>query len=1071
MTMPTTNSAPTNTTTDGGVGGGADQQNVPIYEGRRALIIGLGSAGTRVCNQILERMNWVFRSPNNVPWVRFLCLETQNVPKEKFVRRHAQFEHLTITREQYSHLLANPQLYQQTLDFSSWFISDLADSADAIVDGANGIRQLGRLALLFPANFNKVMESTLAHLGKLRQLTIQQATQQFSSGVGQTVQVHLPNTLHVYVVGSLCGGTASGSFIDLGYILNQIPGYQLETTGIFLLPSPQESDDRKYGNAITSLIELNHFSSDQTRYQATFPNRPGQTYTSPTPGERPYRYLYLGQTRGTGPEEYPRLLTATSDYIFSDLVGGSATTRDGRRADVSEFFVQRDTLGATQKFFSFGLAAIEFPYTKVMKGCTARLSRCGFQEMLGEPLTESDTKRLIAQTPLLGRLPLAERLLIRGQDPLRSAFETAIDSIRFAAEASDAPIAILLEQLDAAFEGKTPDPLPSLPVGIVATTIADNARNLRIVLLNEIKEIVTQSLVGDNPSGIRAAIAYLRAVVTQLAAPKSGSSMSLKELKESMSSAYANVAICRSDTFVHLTFSTKQAVARCVDEFIEAAHEYYRERLRQQALPETDVIRHETTETIERWLDRLGNERVGLERTVSALIDEFSNLYRRIDVEGNTDEWSRAVNGTELFTAGQTISMEYAACIDRAADLRRLPGDRVAVEKIVAKESVRSWFRAALEDLFLPTTRRGSFDNGDDRMLRPNSDDALLVIAEAATDNFTSLRQRTVVDRILERPERDSLFEDLKKKGNLFLDCDPGHPRHVHHERKSYGFIFYNSQDRRATEFRTMLDNIDFFEGTGGLKSYSEIADIHQLMVLQERGAFSLGIVKQLDESATNWWSTYHHPQGGKTRHSRGDVAEWVNWTRQDEKDRNDLRTLFLTGVATNVLEFRSATQYVFRYEKLTPVDSGEEVLSNDINEAVLRLRRSGREGQLGQQIKKFRQEWKPEEMVRRLATMAESSDGKFTEFGRQLSAKDVQDYLLDFIFDDRELNQVYQQFYPNPVELSYRKPDKNGELVYFCPHCNKILGHDVQSLNIMENVNGRMTRVRKCAYCKKSIP
>ena len=39
------------------------------------------------------------------------------------------------------------------------------------------------------------------------------------------------------------------------------------------------------------------------------------------------------------------------------------------RTNIAQLFIQRDYWGATQKYYTFGLSGIEFPYTKIAKAC------------------------------------------------------------------------------------------------------------------------------------------------------------------------------------------------------------------------------------------------------------------------------------------------------------------------------------------------------------------------------------------------------------------------------------------------------------------------------------------------------------------------------------------------------------------------------------------------------------------------------------------------------------------------------------------------------------------------------
>jgi hypothetical protein len=51
----------------------------------KTLVIGLGTTGVRVCEQLAGRIRWEYGDLKRIPWVRFLCLDTDTagVPKSE----------------------------------------------------------------------------------------------------------------------------------------------------------------------------------------------------------------------------------------------------------------------------------------------------------------------------------------------------------------------------------------------------------------------------------------------------------------------------------------------------------------------------------------------------------------------------------------------------------------------------------------------------------------------------------------------------------------------------------------------------------------------------------------------------------------------------------------------------------------------------------------------------------------------------------------------------------------------------------------------------------------------------
>ena len=1049
-----------------------------MIDGRKTLLIGLGSTGAMVCNQILERLTWTYDSLENVPWVKCLTLETAPVPAEKMVHTQGQFEHLKIDKSEYSGLLANPQLYKDALDFPAWNIRELIGTTDAITDGANNTRILGRLALLFPSNFVRIQSDLSMLLKDLNALTDQDASEHLERGLRHRVQVTLPTGIYVYVIGTLCGGTASGSFIDLGYMLSALPGldaYRLTTTGIFLLPSPMADNDKHISNAMAGLVELNHFSHDRSRYHAQFPNRPGTPWQTTAAGERPYRNLYLVQSRGAGTQDYGRLITTTADYIYSDVIGSSALVRDAARTNIAEFFVQRDRWGATQKYFTFGMSVIEFPYTKVLKGCTLRLASRGFRLLLGsEPLTENAVKTETDQLPLLSRRLLQNELLrLRGED-LEALINNAVADVYENACQTDAAIDTVLSQLDAAFEGSTPEPLKKLPVRSVPTAVEENARGAAKSLDESIRTSVASFLTGENPRGMEPLLSFLNALESSLT-PRAGrgSEMPLAELRAEMDSARNHIQDCRNDGWLKIVGQTRPAVRRYVNDFTEAAKEYYARRLRDAAGPTCDTIHGDALKLVQSLKRRIANDSVGMRMEVQQIIGKMDQLFQKTDVafDDQSDQWSRTINGTELFQPGQTIDQEYWSCLEETSADRNMTGDRPSVERRLALDAVRPFFTAASEALFLPVNRTGRFDPDAQKTVPDYRDDDLLHMAFPARLAFDPLRDRSIIDRLLARPDIANILRGANTAADVFLDQQKAHPRYYSHPNKTYGYVFYNQNHPRAAEFLGQLKKAGVVNATTSERS---IADPHQVLILREEGAFSLGTVTPLrDEVSSHWWDAFRNPPGVSSLHARGDVKEWMGWRREDEKIQAQARDTFLVAVALEVIRFRSATEYVFEYKPTSPADSGMINFKDDLDESARVMKSTSTEGMVKLRIAEWRRLHGPTEMVGKIVEFIQGSNNKFREGDRRLSPQDVQVYMLDYLFNDQELSQTYSTvYYENVVELSYRRADEDGKFAYYCPHddCGQKLGFSADSLYTYSNRDGRQTRTRECTYCHKSI-
>ena len=74
--------------------------------------------------------------------------------------------------------------------------------------------------------------------------------------------------------------SSAGNKIAVVEVDGIITSRSIDQSG-FTLPSSAESNDRWTANAFAALLELNHFSSDRTRYRQQFPGRSGVWEAAP----------------------------------------------------------------------------------------------------------------------------------------------------------------------------------------------------------------------------------------------------------------------------------------------------------------------------------------------------------------------------------------------------------------------------------------------------------------------------------------------------------------------------------------------------------------------------------------------------------------------------------------------------------------------------------------------------------------------------------------------------------------------------------------------------------------------
>ncbi len=411
----------------------------------KTLVIGLGSTGTRVCEELADRIDGEIGSLERAPWVEFLCLETDVSQRSPHFQGTDNFRTLSISPDVYSDILSNPHNYDDSIALTRW--ADLETlkqiPGKAVNTGAGNIRMVGRLALLYPDNYKDIKLALEARLAKLRDLTAAQAKVKLNhDAVGHETEISFASQmdLRIFVVGTLMGGTCSGSASDMGILLQTMLNGDEKAIGMFTLPHPQYSitqDDKaelRKTNAYHALQELNQYLNykDAKRYSSIkFPDKvSGEPVL--TPDTPLYDLVYLVRPRNNTKEDEPKLNSAVADRIFLNIFvpdvdlfskkvdGGTPPPKDGR----------------SFAFATFGLSTIEYPVRRIIEACklkslTHALRKWKDRDLVGKLEDQLDELGLNAPTLL--------ELLMRdsGGASIRSQLEGQTRKVVAAAKRGD----------------------------------------------------------------------------------------------------------------------------------------------------------------------------------------------------------------------------------------------------------------------------------------------------------------------------------------------------------------------------------------------------------------------------------------------------------------------------------------------------------------------------------------------------------------------------------------------------------------------------------------------------------
>jgi len=238
---------------------------------KRTVLIGLGGTGKKALLHAKKRFLETFGE--EPPLVKYLLIDTTSANTDTLYARAPGMEKPVPVRLRASEILhieaRGASLLPQVHDeIREWF-PPKADLKANILSGAGQIRALGRLALF--ANATTVYEN-------LRDLLALARDYKDERPGGERRHIYEPYTPHLTValVGSLAGGTGSGIFLDVAFLLRQLMKDEDQLFGYFLLPDiyvNRPGTQNVEANAYAALKELDHFMSLQGAFRYRFGGR------------------------------------------------------------------------------------------------------------------------------------------------------------------------------------------------------------------------------------------------------------------------------------------------------------------------------------------------------------------------------------------------------------------------------------------------------------------------------------------------------------------------------------------------------------------------------------------------------------------------------------------------------------------------------------------------------------------------------------------------------------------------------------------------------------------------------
>ncbi|OKH56370.1 hypothetical protein NIES2101_00910 [Calothrix sp. HK-06] len=222
----------------------------PTVVFRPTVVIGLGGTGYEVVLKLKKRFIDVYGSVPEI--IRFLSFDTTENIQER--EKSPDGNKVVLEpNELYAISVANPVslLGGRNDHIDEWWPREIP--AYGIINGAGQIRARGRLALF--AKVNDISSLIGQAINTVR--GIRSSRQAFSDNF----QVSNRDGVEIFIVGSLAGGTGSGTFLDVAFLARQYLNSFSNVTGVFILPRVFANLPQTHmvkSNAYGALKEIEH---------------------------------------------------------------------------------------------------------------------------------------------------------------------------------------------------------------------------------------------------------------------------------------------------------------------------------------------------------------------------------------------------------------------------------------------------------------------------------------------------------------------------------------------------------------------------------------------------------------------------------------------------------------------------------------------------------------------------------------------------------------------------------------------------------------------------------------------
>jgi hypothetical protein len=669
----------------------------------KALVIGLGSSGIRVCDYVIERIRWELGDEGRAPWVRFLGIET-NQTVGTLLRDSDDLQPITISADEYQRLLDDPAA-DERLKLSKWADKNLLKQlpGNAVTEGAGNIRMVGRLAFLY--NYDRISAAVSKRLNDLRNLRQTEARERRGALLsGENPELSFIGSIRVFVIGTLCGGTCSGMAADFGFFLRRHTKADEYILGMFTLPpvalsrSTERRADRYKKNAYTALMELNHYNLVDQGQQALIEFPDGEADMHQMPYDLPYLFFPQGITKEDIDEMHQRI----ADRIFFNIFAP--------RTDPFQAAIDAPILGDSRRhahvFMSVGFSTMEYPAERIIEACTARQLAYTLGQWNSRTLSESEKNHRLSEIGLRWETVCEWLFSTRDGGSIESILLQRVQEIvkttARSIDTADAEIRTLREAFSS--KGIIYDPPPQqIYPGVVLSTCLSNKEFVREQFLNRVRGVIQRDLLDYNvgPAALRD---LMQAASNRLNEFRQISRPDINQSVQTVNQLLESIRRTQRSKKLAATLLKQRELRRLQSQLERALGEEVKSRLRDAVL---SVLLGSSGET---------GVLQTLEQEVKILKQRLDNLVKRIMVQREIyDDRDRNLSHSQPNAAGVilfkpdpegTVTNEYRQCLVTAGELGTTWDLQREKE---AREIIRNW-----DELLSHVVPQGALRTEDD---------------------------------------------------------------------------------------------------------------------------------------------------------------------------------------------------------------------------------------------------------------------------------------------------------------------------------------------------------------------